>query len=73
MMLLESTRIERVISLTLLFIESGQVTTTEAAELTGVSVRTIQRDFAEISRVLPIYPENGRWVYSPEEVEISPY
>jgi len=74
MMILESNRIERVCYLTQILLSGSEVATSDLAERAGVSQRTIQRDLAAISRVLPIYPDNGRWVYAPDgEVSISPY
>jgi len=74
-LLSESTRIERVVYLTKVFLTQREITTARAAQLTGVSQRTIQRDFAAMARTLEIYPENGRWVYLDEDtaVSISPY
>lgn len=73
-LIIETNRIERVALLTTLFLSERALTTTDAAARTGVSVRTIQRDFAAISRVLPIYSDGGRWVYAPSDgVKISPY
>lgn len=71
----ETNRVERVVYLTKLFIQRGAISTAEAASMTGVSQRTIQRDFAVMARTLEIYPDNGRWVYLDEEtaVSISPY
>lgn len=74
MILIETTRIERVVLLTSLFLQEKELTTAAAAARTGVSTRTIQRDFATLARVLPIYPDGGRWIYSPsDEVRISLY
>lgn len=73
-LLSESTRIERVVYLTKVFLTQREISTAEAAQMTGVSQRTIQRDFAAMARTLEIYPENGRWVYLEETaVSISPY
>lgn len=74
MVLLESNRIERVCVITQMLLTGSEVATSAVAEQAGVSQRTIQRDLAAISRVLPIYPDNGRWVYAPDGVvSISPY
>lgn len=74
MLLIETTRIERVVLLTSLFLQEKELTTAAAAARTGVSTRTIQRDFATLSRILPIYPDGGRWIYAPQDgVKISPY
>ena len=74
MILLESTRIERVAILTQKLITGGEVTTTEFADACGVTQRTIQRDLADISRVLPVYFDGRAWVYVPsdEPLSISP-
>ncbi len=71
----ETNRIERVVYLTKMFMTRRELSTAEAAQLTGVSQRTIQRDFAAMARTLEIYPDNGRWVYLDDEtaVSISPY
>lgn len=72
--LVESNRIERVCVITQMLINGNEVATSTVAEQAGVSQRTIQRDLAAISRVLPIYHDNGRWVYAPDgEVSISLY
>lgn len=73
MILNESTRIERAATLTRLLITRGEVSAADLAKETGVSARTIRRDLAEISRVLPIYPDNGLWLYLDEPDQISPY
>ncbi len=74
MILIETNRIERVALLATLFLSERALTTTDAAARTGVSVRTIQRDFAAISRVIPIYSDGGRWVYAPQDgAKISLY
>jgi predicted DNA-binding transcriptional regulator YafY len=74
-LLSESTRVERVVYLTKVFLTQREISTAKAAQLTGVSQRTIQRDFAVMARTLEIYPDNGRWIYLDEEtaVSISPY
>lgn len=73
MQLYESTRIERVILLHREFITNRELRTQEMAERFGVSQRTIQRDFSAMAHVLPIYLDNGRWVYEETAVSISPY
>lgn len=75
MILPEATRVERVVYLTKLFIVRKELTTAEAAAMTGVTQRTIQRDFAEMARCLEIYPDRGKWYYMPDDgrVSISPY
>jgi predicted DNA-binding transcriptional regulator YafY len=72
-MLLESTRAERVAVLTWRLLTAGELLTAEEAQRFGVSTRTIQRDLAEISRVLAVRPDYaGRWL-APEEMRISLY
>ena len=74
MILLEATRIERVVSIAEQLVQRGEMNTADAAEKFGVTRRTIQRDLAEIARVLPIYLDDGRWIYRRDDrVEISPY
>jgi predicted DNA-binding transcriptional regulator YafY len=51
---------------------SRVVCTADFAREMNVTPRTIQRDLAVISRVLTIFPDNGRWIYE-ETTEISPY
>jgi len=62
--LAESSRVERVTILTRTFLVTGRVETANAAESTGVTRRTIQRDLAEMSRVMEIQPDyQGAWIY----------
>lgn len=69
--LIEASRIERVVCLTQLLLRGEAVDTAQAAQTFEVSRRTIQRDLAEMSRVLPIYSDGGRWMVITEQ--ISPY
>lgn len=72
-LLLESTRVERVAAMTWRLLTAGELLTVEEAQRFGVSTRTIQRDLAEISRVLAVRPDYaGRWL-APEGVRISLY
>lgn len=78
-MLLESSnRPERIAYLSYMFASGRTFTTSEAANMLHVSVRTIQRDFQVISRVVPIFSFDGRWT-TVENMEsslnplISPY
>lgn len=75
MVITEASRLERLIHLAVTLKDGRKLTTAEAAQMTGVSVRTAQRDFATISRILPIYPEGGQWLYLDDDsdVKISPY
>lgn len=71
MLLLESTRVERVAAMTWRLFTAGELLTVEEAARFGVSPRTIQRDLAEIARLIPIRPDySGRWRV-PEESHIS--
>ena len=73
MILKESNKTERVVSLARLLFVKREISTAEAARQFGVSQRTIQRDLNEMSRVLSIYPDNGLWLYPEEPDQISPY
>ena len=73
MILLESTTKERIATLTRELIVNRELSAADMAKETGVTKRTIQRDLKEISRVLPIYPNNGLWLYLDEPDQISPY
>lgn len=73
MLLSESNRVERIATLTRLLVVKREVNTVEAAELMTVEPRLIQRDLREISRVLPIYCEDGYWRYLDPVDRISPY
>ena len=73
MILRESTKIERIATLTRRLVINREISTADLAQEIGVSQRTIQRDLAEMSRVLPIYPDNGLWLYLDEPDQISPY
>lgn len=73
MLLLEATRAERVAALTWRLLVAGELATAVEADRFGVSQRTIQRDLAEISRVLAVRPDyTGRWL-APEGLRISEY
>jgi predicted DNA-binding transcriptional regulator YafY len=72
MLLRESNRVERIAVLTQRLVISRVVCTADFAREMNVTPRTIQRDLAVISRVLTIFPDNGRWIYE-ETTEISPY
>lgn len=74
MTLTEANRIERVALITASLKDGDPVTAADAAEQYQVSKRTAQRDLAAISRVLPIYNDNGRWLLTePPANGISPY
>lgn len=62
MVITESNRIERVVLLTQQILEGQPIKTAVAAEQFEVTQRTIQRDLATISRVLPIYCDGGQWL-----------
>ena len=75
MIITEANRIERIIFLSMAFRDGRTWTTQDAAQETGVSVRTIQRDFSLMSRMLPIYSDGNEWRYvdNSQQVKISPY
>ena len=78
MILCESTPTERAAYVSYLLARGRTLTTNEAAELTGVSVRAMQIMLNKMARTIPIYREdNGRWTALPEEdagtMQISPF
>lgn len=75
MLLKESTTKERIAVLTHRLIKGRVITAREFAVEMQVTPRTVQYDLEQISRVLPLYVENGRWVYieNEEPLIISPY
>ena len=69
----ESNKTERVVILYSEFLENRELTTREMAVRLGVTQRTVQNDLASMSRVLPIYPDHGVWIYDDTAVVISLY
>lgn len=52
---------ERAVLITYRLLQGGQVTTREAAQMFGVSLRTAQRDLVTIALLLPVDREGGVW------------
>jgi len=73
MILNESTRGERIATLTMLLLTRRELCANDLAEQMTTSSRNIHRDLEEISRVLPIYYDEGRWYYVERTDSISPY
>jgi len=73
MILSESTRAERIATLTALLLTRRELCASDLAEQLTTSSRNINRDLEEISRVLPIYYDDGRWYYVETIDSISPY
>lgn len=72
--LLEATPTERAAKLTHLLASGERLTTEQAAEAVGVSVRSAERTLFLMSRVVPIYQDDdGSWLLiSSETPTISP-
>ncbi len=69
----ESTRAERAAVITFALVNGKRIRAREAAERLGVSVRTMQRDLDEISRVVPIVQDDEHfWFWLPSAEMISP-
>ena len=73
MILNESTRGERIATLTMLLLTRRELCASDLADQMTTAPRNIQRDLEEISRVLPIYHDDGRWYYVERTDSISPY
>ena len=74
--LCESSPIERAAYLAWLLANGRSLTTHEAAELTGTSLRTAQRTFILISRTVPIVRDDETFAWRLAENDthqISPY
>lgn len=72
----ETSQIERGAILAQHLLDGRALTTAEAAAITGVSVRTAQRDMLAIARVLAIYYDeaDNRWrTLNGDGGRISPY
>jgi predicted DNA-binding transcriptional regulator YafY len=65
---------ERAALIAYLLASGRQLSTADIVEMTGVPIRTAQRDFVNISRAIPIYRESdGQWSLINQEAVISPY
>ena len=73
MILSESTRAERIATLTALLLTRRELCANDLAEQLTTTPRNIQRDLNEISRVLPIYFDDGHWYYIDQSEQISPF
>jgi len=73
MIIRESSRVERVATLTRLLVEGHKLNAAEVAQMAGVDIRYIQRDLNEVSRVIPIYYDAGIWYYLAQTDPISPF